>query len=122
MVGNGAKQELCNVILATVNPGDEVIIPTPAWVSYVEMVKLAEGHVVELPTGIDTDFKLSPERLEAAITPRTRMIMFCSPSNPTGSVYTRSCLAPLPTTICAGSKCRPFSRESLSAIACRRVM
>ncbi len=90
VVGNGAKQELCNVILATVNPGDEVIIPTPAWVSYVEMVKLAEGHVVELPTGIDTDFKLSPERLEAAITPRTRMIMFCSPSNPTGSVYTRA--------------------------------
>lgn len=90
VVGNGAKQELCNVILATVNPGDEVIIPTPAWVSYVEMVKLAEGHVVELPTGIDTDFKLSPDRLEAAITPRTRMIMFCSPSNPTGSVYTRA--------------------------------
>ncbi len=90
VVGNGAKQELCNVILATVNPGDEVIIPTPAWVSYVEMVKLAEGHVVELPTGIDTDFKLSPERLEAAITPRTRMIMFCSTSNPTGSVYTRA--------------------------------
>ena len=90
VVGNGAKQELCNVILATVNPGDEVIIPTPAWVSYVEMVKLAEGHVVELPTGIDTDFKLSPERLEAAIPPRTRMIMFCSPSNPTGSVYTRA--------------------------------
>lgn len=90
VVGNGAKQELCNVILATVNPGDEVIIPTPAWVSYVEMVKLAEGHVVELPTGIDTDFKLSPDRLEATITPRTRMIMFCSPSNPTGSVYTRA--------------------------------
>ena len=90
VVGNGAKQELCNVIVATVNPGDDVIIPTPAWVSYVEMVKLAEGHVVELPTGIDTDFKLSPERLEAAITPRTRMIMFCSPSNPTGSVYTRA--------------------------------
>ena len=68
VVGNGAKQELCNVILATVNPGDEVIIPTPAWVSYVEMVKLAEGHVVELPTGIDTDFKITPEQLENAIT------------------------------------------------------
>lgn len=89
VVGNGAKQELCNVILATVNRGDEVIIPTPAWVSYVEMVKLAEGKVVELPTGIDSDFKLTPEQLEAAITERTRMVMFCSPSNPTGSVYTR---------------------------------
>lgn len=89
VVGNGAKQELCNVILATVNPGDEVIIPTPAWVSYVEMVKLAEGKVVELPTGIDSDFKLTPEQLEGAITERTRMVMFCSPSNPTGSVYTR---------------------------------
>lgn len=89
VVGNGAKQALCNVILSTVNPGDEVIIPTPAWVSYVEMVKLAEGHTVELPAGIDTDFKITPERLEAAITPRTRMFLICSPSNPTGSVYTR---------------------------------
>ncbi|MDE6452580.1 MAG: pyridoxal phosphate-dependent aminotransferase [Muribaculaceae bacterium] len=89
VVGNGAKQELCNVVLATVNPGDEVIIPTPAWVSYVEMVKLAEGRVVELPTGIDSDFKLTPAQLEAAITERTRLVMFCSPSNPTGSVYSR---------------------------------
>ncbi|MDE6541090.1 MAG: pyridoxal phosphate-dependent aminotransferase [Muribaculaceae bacterium] len=89
VVGNGAKQELCNVVLATVNPGNEVIIPTPAWVSYVEMVKLAEGRVVELPTGIDSDFKLTPAQLEAAITERTRLVMFCSPSNPTGSVYSR---------------------------------
>lgn len=89
VVGNGAKQELCNVVLSTVNPGDEVIIPTPAWVSYVEMVKLAEGCVVQLPTGIDSDFKVTPAQLEAAITERTRLIMFCSPSNPTGSVYTR---------------------------------
>ena len=88
VVGNGAKQELCNVILATVNPGDEVIIPTPAWVSYVEMVKLAEGKTVELPTGIESDFKVTPAQLEAAVTPRTRMLMLCSPSNPTGSVYT----------------------------------
>ena len=88
VVGNGAKQELCNVILATVNPGDEVIIPTPAWVSYVEMVKLAEGTVTQIPTDIESDFKLTPAQLEAAITPRTRMLMLCTPSNPTGSVYT----------------------------------
>lgn len=87
VVGNGAKQELCNVILACINPGDEVIIPTPAWVSYVEMVKLAEGKVVEVPAGVDQDFKITPEQLEAAITPATRMVMLNSPSNPTGSVY-----------------------------------
>ena len=89
VISTGAKQALCNVILSTVNPGDEVIIPTPAWVSYVEMVKLAEGVTVEVPAGIDTDFKITPEQLEAAITPRTRMLLMCSPSNPTGSVYTR---------------------------------
>ncbi|MCX4330818.1 MAG: pyridoxal phosphate-dependent aminotransferase [Muribaculaceae bacterium] len=88
VVGNGAKQALCNVILAAINPGDEVIIPTPAWVSYVEMVKLAEGKVVTLPAGIDTDFKITPAQLEAAITPATRMVLLCTPSNPTGSVYT----------------------------------
>lgn len=89
VVGNGAKQALCNVILSTVNPGDEVIIPTPAWVSYVEMVKLAEGKSVLVPAGIDTNFKITPEQLEAAITPRTRMVLLCSPSNPTGSVYSK---------------------------------
>lgn len=89
VVGNGAKQALCNVILATVNPGDEVVIPTPAWVSYVEMVKLAEGHTVEVPATIEQDFKITPHQLEEAITERTKVVMFCSPSNPTGSVYTR---------------------------------
>ncbi|MCM1450424.1 MAG: pyridoxal phosphate-dependent aminotransferase [Clostridiales bacterium] len=89
VVGNGAKQELCNVILATINPGDEVIIPTPAWVSYVEMVKLAEGKSVLVPAGIESDFKITPAQLEAAITPATRMVLLCSPSNPTGSVYSR---------------------------------
>jgi len=88
VVGNGAKQEICNVILATVNPGDEVIIPTPAWVSYVEMVKLAEGTNVLVPAGIEQDFKITPAQLRQAITPRTRMVLICSPSNPTGSVYT----------------------------------
>ncbi len=95
VVSGGAKQALCNVILATVNPGDEVIIPTPAWVSYVEMVKLAEGVNVLVPSGIESDFKMTPEQLRAAITPRTRMLLICSPSNPTGSVYTRDELAAL---------------------------
>lgn len=88
-VSNGAKQALCNVILASVNKGDEVIIPMPAWVSYVEMVKLAEGTPVAVNADISQDFKITPAQLEAAITPATRMILICSPSNPTGSVYTR---------------------------------
>lgn len=89
VVGNGAKQELCNVILSVVNPGDEVVIPVPAWVSYVEMVKLAEGVPVTVSAGIDTDFKITPGQLRAAITDKTRAVLFCSPSNPTGSVYSR---------------------------------
>ena len=89
VVSGGAKQSLCNVILATIDPGDEVVIPTPAWVSYVEMVKLAEGVTVTVPTTVDDNFKVSPERLEAAITDKTRMVLLCSPSNPTGSVYSR---------------------------------
>lgn len=88
VVGGGAKQALCNAVLSIVNPGDEVIIPTPAWVSYVEMVKLAEGVNVLVPAGIDQDFKITPAQLRDAITPRTRLIIICSPSNPTGSVYT----------------------------------
>ncbi|MCM1068061.1 MAG: pyridoxal phosphate-dependent aminotransferase [Muribaculaceae bacterium] len=90
VVGNGAKHALCNVILATINPGDEVIIPTPAWVSYIEMVKLAEGHSVLVPSGVESDFKITPAQLSEAITERTRAIILCSPSNPTGSVYTRA--------------------------------
>lgn len=89
VVGNGAKQALCNVILASINKGDEVIIPMPAWVSYVEMVKLAEGKPVAVKADISQDFKITPSQLEAAITPATRMILLCSPSNPTGSVYSR---------------------------------
>ncbi len=89
VVSGGAKQSLCNVILATINPGDEVIVPTPAWVSYVEMVKLAEGKNVLVPAGIEQDFKITAAQLREAITDRTRMILLCSPSNPTGSVYTK---------------------------------
>ena len=90
VVGNGAKQALCNTLLTLVNPGDEVVIPTPAWVSYVEMVKLAEGKNVLVNAGIDQDFKVTPAQLEAAITEKTRVVLICSPSNPTGSVYSKA--------------------------------
>lgn len=89
VVSNGAKQALCNVILSCINPGDEVIIPTPAWVSYVEMVKLAQGINVLVPASIEADFKITPEQLRQAITSKTRMLLLCSPSNPTGSVYSK---------------------------------
>ena len=77
IVSNGAKQSLCNCILSLINPGDEVIIPTPAWVSYVEMVKLAEGVNVLVPAGVDQNFKITAAQLEAAITPKTRMVLLC---------------------------------------------
>lgn len=87
LCSNGAKQSVCNAIMALVNSGDEVIIPAPYWVSYPQMVLLAEGTPVAIPTTIEQDFKVTPEQLEQAITPRTRAIILCSPSNPTGSVY-----------------------------------
>ena len=87
VVSGGAKQALSNAVLALVNEGDEVVIPVPAWVSYVEMVKLAGGINVTVPAGIDQDFKVTPAQLEAAITPATRLVMLCSPSNPSGAVY-----------------------------------
>ncbi|MDR0732493.1 MAG: pyridoxal phosphate-dependent aminotransferase [Dysgonamonadaceae bacterium] len=86
---NGAKQAVCNALLAVINPGDEVIVPAPYWVSYVEMVKLAEGRNVIVPADIERDFKITPAQLEAAITPRTKAFILCSPSNPTGSVYSK---------------------------------
>ena len=89
VVSNGAKQSLCNVILTVVNPGDEVVIPTPAWVSYVEMVNLAEGKSVLVPATIEQNFKITPAQLREALTERTKIVLFCSPSNPTGSVYSR---------------------------------
>ncbi len=84
---NGAKQCVCNAVLALVNKGDEVIVPAPYWVSYTEMVKLAEGTPVIVRAGIEQDFKITPAQLEAAITPKTKGLILCSPSNPTGSVY-----------------------------------
>ena len=86
---NGAKQSVCNTIMALINKGDEVIVPAPYWVSYPEMVKLAEGTPVIVRAGIEQDFKITPAQLEAAITPNTRALILCSPSNPTGSVYTK---------------------------------
>ncbi len=89
MVGTGGKQGVCNTILALVNPGDEVIIPAPYWVSYPQMVKLAGGVPVIVPAGIEQDFKVTADQLKAAITSKTKLIILCSPSNPTGSVYTK---------------------------------
>lgn len=88
-VSNGAKQAVCNAIMALVNPGDEVIVPAPFWVSYPEMVKLADGTPVIVSAGIEQNFKITGAQLESVITPKTKMLILCSPSNPTGSVYTR---------------------------------
>lgn len=101
IISNGAKQSITNTVLALVNPGDEVIIPAPYWVSYPQMVKLAEGTPVELPTFIENDFKITPAQLEAAITPRTKLIILCSPSNPTGSVYSAAELEALAAVVTA---------------------
>ena len=89
LCSNGAKQSVCNTIMALVNAGDEVIIPAPYWVSYPQMVLLAEGTPVYIEAPIEQDFKITPEQLEAAITPKTRALILCSPSNPTGSVYSK---------------------------------
>ena len=89
IVGTGGKQGVCNAILALVNPGDEVIIPAPYWVSYPQMSKLAGGTPVIVRAGFEQDFKMTADQLEAAITPKTKMLILCSPSNPTGSVYSQ---------------------------------
>lgn len=90
LVSNGAKQSVCNTLMALVDEGDEVIIPAPYWVSYPQMVKLAGGNPTIVKTGFAQEFKISPTQLEAAITPKTKVIILCSPSNPTGSVYSQS--------------------------------
>ena len=99
IVGTGGKQCVCNAVLALVNPGDEVIIPAPYWVSYPQMVKLAGGNPVFVSAGFEQDFKMTPAQLEAAITPKTKMLILCSPSNPTGSVYSHEELAGLAEVI-----------------------
>ena len=99
IVGTGGKQCVCNAILALVNPGDEVIIPAPYWVSYPQMVKLAGGVPVIVRAGFEQNFKINAEQLEKAITPKTKMLILCSPSNPTGSVYTKQELEALAAVI-----------------------
>ncbi len=89
VVSTGAKQSIANVVLSLVNPGDEVIVPAPYWVSYKEIIKVAEGKAIFIPSSIETDFKVTPAQLEAAITPKTKLLIYSSPCNPTGSVYTR---------------------------------
>ena len=90
VVSTGAKQSLANIALVSLNPGDEVILPCPYWVSYSDIVKIAEGVPVEVKTSIDTDFKMTPEQLEQAITPKTKMLWYSSPCNPSGSVYSKA--------------------------------
>jgi aspartate aminotransferase len=90
VVSNGAKQSVCNTVMALVNSGDEVIIPAPYWVSYPQMAKLAGGVPVIVEAGFEQNFKMTPEQLEAAITPKTKLLILCSPSNPTGSVYSKA--------------------------------
>ena len=99
LVSNGAKQSVCNTVMALVNDGEEVIIPAPYWVSYPQMVLLAGGKPVIVEAGFDQNFKMTPEQLEAAITPKTRMLILCSPSNPTGSVYSKDELQALAEVI-----------------------
>ena len=99
LVSNGAKQSVCNTVMALVNGGDEVIIPAPYWVSYPQMVKLAGGTPVIVEAGFEQDFKMTAEQLEQAITPKTRMLILCSPSNPTGSVYSKEELRALAEVI-----------------------
>lgn len=99
MTSNGAKQCVCNAVMALVNSGDEVIIPAPYWVSYPQMVKLAGGNPIYVNAGFEQNFKMTPEQLEAAITPKTRLLILCSPSNPTGSVYSKAELKALAEVI-----------------------
>jgi len=110
IVSSGAKQSCYNAILATVNPGDEVIIPSPYWVSYPAMVQLAQGKTVNIETTEENGFKISPEQLEAALTPRTKLLILCNPSNPTGSAYNKKELKEL-ASVLAMNNCYILSDE-----------
>ena len=90
VVSTGAKQSIANIILSLVNPGEEVIVPAPYWVSYTQMIKLAEGVPVYVDSNVESDYKITPEQLRKAITPKTKMFIFSSPCNPSGTVYTKS--------------------------------
>ena len=109
VVSTGAKQSLANAIMALVDPGDEVIMPSPYWVSYSELVKIAGGNPIELPAGIESNFKITPEALAGAMTERTKLVMYSSPCNPTGSVYSNEELEAISKVI--------LSRENVYVIS-----
>jgi aspartate aminotransferase len=118
VVSTGAKHSIINVVMATVNPGDEVILPAPYWVSYSEMVQLNEGKVVTIETDYKSDFKITPEQLEKSITPKTKMFLFSNPCNPTGTMYTEKELRALgevfkknPHVLIVSGKCFPSVRS-----------
>lgn len=117
IVSVGAKMAIYNTIQALINPGDEVIIPMPAWVSYTEMVKIAEGRVVSIETKLENNFCLTPEELRAALTPNTRLLMLCSPNNPTGSVYTYQQLSELVAVLRDYPKVAVLADEVYNALA-----
>ncbi len=99
VISTGAKQSICNAILSLVEEGDEVLLPTPTWLSYTQMIALSGAVCIELPTTIEQNYKLTPQQLEAAITPRTKLLILCSPSNPTGSVYNKEEISALATVL-----------------------
>lgn len=117
VISTGAKQSLVNAVMSLVNPGDEVIIPTPCWVSYIDMVKMAGGKIIMVETSVENDYKLTPEQLSAAITPQTRLLMTSSPSNPTGCVYSQSELQGLAEVLLRYPNCFVISDEIYSLIS-----
>ncbi|MCZ2357269.1 MAG: pyridoxal phosphate-dependent aminotransferase [Bacteroidia bacterium] len=117
VISTGAKQSLVNAVMSLVNPGDEVIIPTPCWVSYIDMVKMAGGKIIMVETSVENDYKLTPEQLSAAITPQTRLLMTSSPSNPTGCVYSQNELQGLAEVLLRYPNCFVISDEIYSLIS-----
>lgn len=111
MVSTGAKQCIANALLSLVNPGDEVLVPLPYWVSYIELIKLAEGIPVAIPTSIENDFKVTPEQIAKAMTPKTRMLIFSTPCNPTGTVYSKEELRGIAEVIAKQPECYIISDE-----------
>lgn len=111
MVSTGAKQCIANALLSLVNPGDEVLVPMPYWVSYIELIKLAEGIPVAIPTSIENDFKVTPEQIAKAMTPKTRMLIFSTPCNPTGTVYSKEELRGIAEVIAKQPECYIISDE-----------
>jgi aspartate aminotransferase len=111
VVSTGAKQSIANVVLSLINPGDEVLVPMPFWVSYIEIIKLAEGVPVIIPTSIENNFKVAPEQIAKAMTPKTRLFMFSTPCNPTGTVYSRDELRGIAEVIAKQPECYILSDE-----------